>query len=149
MATSVLCVGSGVLAHPSVASAGPFTWTYQQPQHNPLFREQFGLAYDSVHGTTVLFGGEGLTGTLGDTWTWDGSDWTQQAPPTPPEPRADAAMAFDPRSQQVVLFGGRTTGAPTDDMRAWDGSTWNHLHPATTPPPQARPRCRSTPSPAI
>ena len=34
------------------------------------------MAYDAADGTLVLFGGEGRSGSLGDTWTWDGSAWT-------------------------------------------------------------------------
>jgi hypothetical protein len=39
------------------------------------------MAYDAAHAQVVLFGGFGgdIGGTsLGDTWTWDGTDWTQR-----------------------------------------------------------------------
>ena len=38
------------------------------------------MAYDAANGTVVLFGGEGRLGTLGDTWTWNGTTWTEQTP---------------------------------------------------------------------
>ena len=42
------------------------------------------MAYDAADGTVVLFGGQGRSGSLGDTWTWDGSAWTQAHPSTSP-----------------------------------------------------------------
>src|SRR5262245_57827832 len=45
-------------------------------------RAEHALAYDSVRGVTVLFGGDdGAGGKVfeSDTWEWDGSTWTRRA----------------------------------------------------------------------
>jgi uncharacterized protein (TIGR03437 family) len=49
-------------------------WTQKSPQNSPLARHYHAVAYDSVHGQVVLFGGHnGVTNlNFGDTWNWDG-----------------------------------------------------------------------------
>ena len=81
----------------------------------PPARTEAAMAYDAADGTLVLFGGEGRSGSLGDTWTWDGSAWTQAHPSTSPPPLAGAKMAYDPVSHDLVLTGGaRIQGSPFD-----------------------------------
>jgi len=71
------------------------------------------MAYDAANGTVVLYGGEGRSGSLGDTWTWDGSGWTEAHPSLAPPPLAGAKMAYDPLSHDLVLIGGtRIQGSP-------------------------------------
>ena len=51
-----------------------------RPAAGPPGRAEFGLAYDSTRGVTVLFGGHhGGDNRYGDTWEWDGVSWTQRA----------------------------------------------------------------------
>jgi len=67
------------------------------------------MAFDSLRGRVVLFGGwNGIE--LGDTWEWDGGTWQQRSTPTAPAARGGAGMAYDPFRGRAVLFGG-TTGA--------------------------------------
>lgn len=60
-------------------------------------------------GELVLFGGEGESGLLGDTWIWDGRAWraVQPSGTLGPAPRTGAGMAYDAESNEVVLYGGR------------------------------------------
>ena len=85
------------------------------------------MAYDSVRGRVVLFGGEGSQGgLLADTWEWDGKVWSRISAEGP-VPRAHAAMAFDARLSRVVMHGGRgvaNTVIALDDTWLWDGVKW-------------------------
>ena len=81
----------------------------------PPARTEAAMAYDAADSTLVLFGGEGKSGSLGDTWTWDGSAWTEAHPSVSPPPLAGAKMAYDPVSHDLVLVGGvRVQGSPFD-----------------------------------
>jgi hypothetical protein len=91
------------------------------------------MAYDSASGSVVLFGGTGVGGLLGDTWTWDGTTWTQQTPATSPPARYSASMAYDSASGSVVLFGGSGSGGALSDTWTWNGTTWTQQTPATSP----------------
>jgi hypothetical protein len=104
------------------------------------------LAYDSIRGRVVLFGGStaGFSGnTLAETWEWDGSSWVQRAPAISPPARAGHAMAFDSTRGRVVMFGGfsegivaRPLGTVFVDTWEWDGSSWTQRAPTTAPPPR-------------
>jgi hypothetical protein len=83
----------------------------------------------------VVFGGASSTGTVGDTWTWDGASWTQQTTASAPSPRSSAAAAS--LDDRLVLFGGvgpPPLYAPLDDTWTWDGSTWTQQSPQHVPP---------------
>lgn len=108
---------------------------------SPAARAGAAMAYDDATHTVVLFGGEGSSGDLSDTWTWDGSAWTQLHPTTAPTPRRDAAMAYDPVSHDLLLYGGHSGdagwsgyapqgGEPNgilSDTWAWDGTGWARI----------------------
>jgi uncharacterized protein (TIGR03437 family) len=113
-------------------------WTQSQPAQSPTPRSNTGIAYDSVHGQTVVFGGEGVGGSrLGDTWLWDGSNWTQFQQIGPPA-REYHAMAFDSQHSQVVMFGGEgVNGDLLNDTWLWNGKSWTLAHPQSSPPPRA------------
>lgn len=117
-------------------------WTQKTPQTSPPARAGHSMAYDSVHGQVVLFGGEGASGfgfqatavALNDTWVWDGANWTQLSPKTSPSPRNAFAMAFDAAHGQVLLFGGLDgNGTDLGDTWIWDGSNWTQVSPQTSP----------------
>ncbi len=118
---------------------------------DPVPRYHHSMAFDSVRGRIVLFGGEiwSMTGKDdcdggGDkycvgTWEWDGTSWYRPSPEDPegdgnPSPRADHATVFDSARGQVVLFGGVNRvsedgcdagGAPTCGATwLWDGTSW-------------------------
>src|SRR6185295_2793722 len=110
---------------------------------SPHERVYHAMAYDSLRGRVVLFGG-GFTGglVLGDTWEWDGTYWTQVAN-SGPSPRYGHALAYDSRRRRVVLFGGQTKIPGTDsskyldDTWEWDGAVWKEV-PITGARPTAR-----------
>src|SRR5580698_2915361 len=97
------------------------------------------MAYDPATGQLVLFGGEGNSGVLADTWTWDGSTWTELSPATSPSARDLASMAYDPGTGQLVLFGGEDSNGALADTWTWGlpppaSYGWAQLSPTTSPP---------------
>jgi hypothetical protein len=110
-------------------------WTQRFPASAPSVRSEVGMAFDSAHARTVLFGGtDGISQDFGDTWTWDGTVWTQVAN-SGPEARRHPGMAYDSARHRTVLFGGANgeTGSYFGDTWEWDGGRWTQL--ATTGPP--------------
>jgi hypothetical protein len=98
------------------------TWTNVNPANPPGAREIFSMAYDSVHGNTVLFGGfEAPNNPQSDTWTWNGTAWKPLTTPHAPSQRYYYAMAFDGTTQNVVLFGGTGDGNIFNDTWILDG----------------------------
>jgi hypothetical protein len=72
----------------------------------PPARTGAAMAFDAANGTVVLFGGNGRSRSLGDTWIWDGSAWTQAHPSTSPPALSGAQMTYDPVSHDLLLVGG-------------------------------------------
>lgn len=102
----------------------------------PSKRKGAVMAYDHVNGKVLLFGGEGVSGSLlNDTWLWDGhlAQWTEvNVAGDIPSPRAGAQIAYD--GQNVVLFGGYeyngSTKKPLGDTWIWNGSGWQDATPS-------------------
>jgi hypothetical protein len=105
----------------------------------PSSRYGQALAYDSLRGRVVLFGGRESAGPCGDTWEWDGINWMQRAS-VGPSPRQGHSMAFDAIRNRVVLFGGTNGfifGEETyGDTWEWDGISWAQ-RPAVGPVPRS------------
>ncbi len=110
------------------------TWTEQSPATSPSARYGASMAYDPATGDVVLFGGEGSSAFLDDTWTWDGSTWTERSPATSPSARYGASMAYDPATGNMVLFGGVNSSGFLNDTWTWNGITWTKQSPGTSPP---------------
>jgi hypothetical protein len=107
----------------------------------PPARSAAAMAEDPAHGDVVLFGGQGASGLLDDTWLWNGSSWSEARPAHNPPPRYGAQLAWDPRSHRDILLGGM--GGPDcsgpaassatgscgwlDSAWAWNGSDWSQL----------------------
>ncbi|MFT4514763.1 MAG: hypothetical protein ACI91B_003476 [Planctomycetota bacterium] len=83
------------------------------------------MAYDSVRGTGVLFGGSDSSGYRDDTWQWDGANWTKLQPTANPPARSSFRMIYDSTNQSTDCFGGYSAGYLRD--------TWVHAsgHPAS------------------
>src|SRR5262245_30251395 len=99
-----------ILTFLSLLSSSATAWT-QSCHHRgwvekPIAsRVDHGMAYDSLRGVTVLFGGWNGREADGETWEWDGNTWTLRAT-TGPSPRTEHAMAYDSARGVTVLFGG-------------------------------------------
>jgi galactose oxidase-like protein len=114
-------------------------WGNASPASSPSARQGHTMAYDTVHGQVVLFGGiasDGVT-LLSDTWVWDGISWTQQSPSSSPPGRYGHAAVFDAVRGQVVLFGGSGSGGVLNDTWVWDGNNWTQKSPTANPPVRA------------
>ena len=91
------------------------------------------MAFDSVSGRVLLFGGfDGARG-LGDTWEWDGSTWIQRLPAASPSPRYASLVAFDSGRNRMVLFGGHSGSIYLSETWEWDGVDWTLMQPAVKP----------------
>ena len=104
------------------------------PANTPSARWASGIATDSTSGQVILFGGQGNSGALADTWVWNGTGWNQLSPAASPSTRVAPALSDDPLLSGLVLFGGSHNGASQNDTWTWNGSTWTLLTTATTPP---------------
>ena len=97
-------------------------WTEHNPSVSPPSRcwHTEALAYDSVRGYTVLFGGDHYNGAnshFNDTWVWNGSNWVQQFPATTPSVRDAHALVYDSIRNRIVMFGG-CCGTPS--LETWE-----------------------------
>jgi hypothetical protein len=91
------------------------------------------MQYDRVAREVVLYGGSApSSGTLDDTWAWDGSRWT---PLGSAAPRSHARMAFDRNLGALIVLGGFAPGSGLD-MLVWSGAAWTPLAPAAGPSPR-------------
>lgn len=112
-------------------------WSEVNPQHKPAPRSGGGMAYDQSSQQIVMFGGDGVNSSLGDTWlwNWDRMDWEEQVPVVSPTPRGVPFMSYDYKNSNVVLFG----GGVLNDTWVWDGenSTWIKKNPAHSPSARA------------
>jgi hypothetical protein len=101
----------------------------QREVGGPSARANHALAYDTLRGVTVLFGGFYWDGSYDydvGTWEWDGNAWTLCAVGGP-SPRERHAMAYDAARGVTVLYGGAYLDGVIeyhDDTWEWDGQTW-------------------------
>jgi hypothetical protein len=109
-------------------------WTQAVVAASPPARSGHALAFDTVRGRTILFGGHAST-VFGDTWEYDGSTWTLRNTATSPKPRTAHALAFDLARGRTVLFGGYVNG-PVSDTWEYDGLSWSQIVTASLPPPR-------------
>jgi cysteine-rich repeat protein len=117
----------GALANPDV-----YTWDGQAPSWTqiipsgswPMARLNTAMAYDQQATVTVMFGGNN-SGSLGDTWTWNGAAWQPElAAADDPTPRSFHRMVYDSKRDQVALFGGTTFD---NTVWQWHAGKWTSL----------------------
>jgi len=102
-------------------------WTRRTPISRPPTRGGTAIAFDEMRSMCVLFGGSGYSGTLADTWEWDGNDWVPRAAgPLGPPGRSAHAMTYDSRRGVTVLVGGsgQSYGFNSEDTWEWNGTSW-------------------------
>jgi hypothetical protein len=118
---------------------------------HPSPRAYAGLAYDSKHEVSVLFGGRGkldqATGGFhasNETWLFGGSTWAQQFPATVPPARSVHSMVSD-EDGRVYMFGGRQEGIDADapptflsDLWKWENGNWTRVDEGSATRPSAR-----------
>lgn len=98
----------------------------------PDRRRDHAMAYDSVRGVSVMFGGMGGV-PFADTWEWNGSIWQPRFPLTSPSARSMHVMVFDTNRQKTVLFGGFDGTTTLGDTWEYDGTNWTQRTFATAP----------------
>lgn len=107
----------------------------------PPARNYGGMAYDSIRGRTVVFGGaQSAPGYRNDMWSFDGQAWTQLTPANVPSPRGQFQMVHDSLRDRIVLFGGRGGAGINPPLLAetweFDGTTWTQVTTASFPSPR-------------
>lgn len=120
-----------VFALPAPAVA-QLVWEQQFPTVSPSPRVAHSMAYDSLRGVTVLFGGAvaiNAAAALDDTWEWDGAEWSQRVVQPSPPAMLGQSLAYDPVRGVMVLAGGN----PFETWE-WDGSNWIERFPPVSPP---------------
>jgi len=88
-------------------------WTQITTANPPSARDGHTMAYDSVRGKVVMFGGYRSYNYFNDTREYDGVNWTLVPTVSPPSTRDEHAMAYDSVRQKVVVFGGSHGGDET------------------------------------
>lgn len=85
-------------------------------------------AYDVRRDRIVSFGGSRTSsGTLGDTWEWNGAAWREMTD-TSVGRRDHHALAYDEARGKTLLFGGNWGPAPwPTDTWVWDGTSWTRV----------------------
>jgi hypothetical protein len=112
------------------------TWTWDgvqwtevtPPEDNPPARGHHQMAFDSIRGRVVMFGGDGTDGLLADTWEWTGSKW-QRIEASGPPALDSYALAFDRARGRTVLYGGFGEGSRSSRTWLWDGTEWEERTP--------------------
>lgn len=123
MKTKLVAAACVVVALQASASAqGGWTPIASGPQA----RYGHAMAFDSLRGRTILFGGNTGNALLADTWEWDGTTWTQVAS-SGPAPRFGHGMAYDSLRGKVVTAGGETFTPTGSGTWEWDGVSWSSL----------------------
>ena len=112
----------------------------------PPARYYHAMAWSSVLGKVVIFGGEQMNDTfLSDAWAFDGTTWQQLPTKSAPSARAGLGMAEDAATGKLVAYGG--FGAypmgsgislePVRDTQTWildpKAATWTPVQTPTVP----------------
>ncbi len=102
-------------------------WKRMRPAQSPSPRAYSAMAFDERNGVTVLFGGDGSSDNLNDTWTYNltTDTWTEMNPATAPPPREAMLMAFDKAAGVTVMHSGRA-GSGGDYGDTWLYNTSNN-----------------------
>ena len=93
-------------------------WTELTGQIQPPARQHYGMAFDTVRGRLILFGGSGSE-LLNDTWLYDvqSGGWqpgTLSGPPPSPRSRHETSYASD--RGQTFFFGGLTAAGLSNEL---------------------------------
>ena len=105
------------------------TWTQRKPADAPGPRQLHSMAYDSVSGEIILFGGQNANGALNTTWSYNVSNniWTKLQCTSTPSKRSGQGMASLGPAGGVLVYGGNNSG----EFPSLQTGTWK-LRPSTT-----------------
>jgi hypothetical protein len=108
-------------------------WMERTPLNPPTERDVHAMAFDSLRGVIVMYGGWGRLrpgdtgiGQLVDTWEWNGDQWSWISD----DGRLGVwghSMAFDTATNRTILFGGIQGCCPSANTWTWDGLAWERL----------------------
>ncbi len=105
-------------------------WRQLQLESQPPPRMNSRMVCDTKGQQLVLFGGDGQSHYLADTWIFELKThrWRQSKAPGGPEPRAGHFTVYDPETSWVIIGGGYNLKGLTD-MWAYDpaGDRWKRL----------------------
>jgi Galactose oxidase, central domain/Kelch motif len=113
-------------------------WTQRATHGGPSPRANASISYDTSLNEILLFGGQGPSGGLSDTWAYHAGAWTQLTTTGAPSARTGAAMVYDITDHETVLFGGlnTTTGKVYNDTWTLSAGVWTQLALAHAPAPR-------------
>ncbi|HBP18927.1 MAG TPA: hypothetical protein DEA08_14215, partial [Planctomycetes bacterium] len=114
-------------------------WGIPNPKTLPSARAWHAMAYDSVRGEVVLFGGatENKGERLDDTWVWDGGNWARLEISDRPPARSGHGLLYQAQERRLLLFGGEERKR-LDDLWVLQRKVWTRLKPK-----KPRPRKRA------
>lgn len=106
---------------------------------SPPARDRAGICWDFSRNKLIVFGGQGATSRLNDTWEFDPvtKAWKDITPASGnPPARSWTSIAYDPASRSIVMFGGLNAAGVhlNDTWRLVGGSVWIKVNSTATPP---------------
>jgi hypothetical protein len=123
-----------------IYDANTNAWTCNTSSPSPQARYSHSMAYDSIHGVVMMYGGHATPGSneLSDTWTCDAktNTWTNQNPSSSPSGRESAAMAYDSDTGDFMLFSGiMDNGMLSPETWSYNvnTNTWTNMKPSFSP----------------
>jgi hypothetical protein len=121
---------------PAVGPAAGLLLPDAQTRTSPGGREDGSIAFDSLTGDVLLFGG----GRLGanatdllfprDTWKWNATGWHRLRTADAPPVSSSSTFAFDKATGSAVLF---DAAGDLGSTWLWDGYDWRRLAPSRQP----------------
>jgi peptide/nickel transport system permease protein len=134
MGSIVLFGGMGLAGQP-LGGTWAFeggSWKQVATSVQPSPRWGSNMAYNTVDGTALLFGGNNGTALLSDTWLLSKGNWTAvNTAPSPPA-RYDFAMSATDGGYPV-LFGGFGESGSLNDSWIYQNDTWTNMTPLFAP----------------
>lgn len=129
------------------ATDGDGAWTSIAVEGDvPPGRFGFHFAYDPEGDRVIVYGGQGESGVVDDTWALDlASDPPAWRPLADGLPRRNGAYAYDPIGRRLIVWGGTGDGRaslPGLDVLSLDdgGEAWSHVD-VDGPAPRASGQC--------
>ena len=127
--SAVLPAPLAFLAVATVLCSQAPNWVQLNPTASPVGRQNSAMAYDTIRGVSVVFGGWDGGQRRNDTWEWNGTQWNQITTANTPPANDGLAMAYDVTRQVTVSTGGYVGASQTWE---YDGVDWTQVFTATT-----------------